>query len=93
MQQLGPKSQEAKRDENKKKRSQTVALFLNLVCEEFHAEGAVDDVAGRALEARVGDAHEGGAEGVVVLELHHQAHVVELLVFGQPLHVLLKNHI
>ena len=65
-----------------------LAPYTYLVCEEFHAEGAVDDVAGRALEARVDDAHEGGAEGIVVLELHHQANVVELLVFRQPLHVL-----
>lgn len=60
----------------------------NLICEELHAEGAVDNVPGGALEARVRDPNEGWCEGVVILELHHQAHVVQLLVLLQSFHVL-----
>ena len=86
------KRNEAKRSEakpNQTKPNQNGGhFFRHLIREEFHAEGAIDDVAGRPLEARVHDAHERGTERVVVLELHHQAHVVEALIFLQPLHVL-----
>lgn len=62
--------------------------WKHLICEELHAESAVDDVPGRPLEAGVDDADEGWCEGVVVLELHRQTHVVQLLVLFQTLHVL-----
>ena len=60
----------------------------HLIREELHAESAVDDVSGLPLEPRVDDADEGWCEGVVVLELHRQTHVVQLLLLLQPLHVL-----
>lgn len=62
--------------------------MAHLICEELHAESAVDNVARGALEAWIDDANKRGAEGVVILELHHQPHVVHLLVFLQSLHVL-----
>lgn len=60
----------------------------NLICKEFHAKGAVDDVTGGPLEAGVLDVYERWAEGVVVLELHQETNVVQALVLLQPLHVL-----
>lgn len=60
----------------------------NLICKEFHAKGAIDDVAGGPLEAGVLDVYERWAKGVVVLELHQETNVVQALVSLQPLHVL-----